>query len=45
MVKGLIQTTKKGNGLLNMQKRINEIGGELVIVSEENKGTKVIAIL
>ena len=40
-----LQTTKKGNGLLNMQKRINEIGGELVIVSEESKGTKVIAIL
>jgi len=35
-------TVKLGNGLKNMEKRASEIGGSLVIVSEENKGTAII---
>ncbi len=37
-----IATVNKGNGLNNMNKRAKNIGGELAIVSEENKGTEVI---
>lgn len=38
------QTEKvsKGSGLNNMSKRAKNIGGELVLLSEENKGTQVI---
>lgn len=35
-----IETTEKGNGLQNMQKRIEEIGGKLDITSS-NEGTRV----
>ena len=36
---------EKGNGLMNMQKRINEIGGQLHIDSQKNSGTKVSLLL
>jgi len=36
------QTVTKGSGLTNMSKRAKNIGGELVILSEENEGTQVI---
>lgn len=32
---------EKGNGLLNMQKRIHEIGGKFEVESYINRGTKV----
>ncbi len=35
-------TVKLGNGLKNMEKRASEIGGNLDIVSGENKGTEII---
>ena len=38
------QNVTKGNGLINMQKRAHEIGGELVIQSVEMKGTTVCLI-
>ncbi|MBO3097502.1 tetratricopeptide repeat-containing sensor histidine kinase [Gelidibacter pelagius] len=34
-------TVEKGNGLLNMQKRIHEIGGKFEIESFPNHGTKI----
>ena len=34
-----INSTELGNGLENMQKRIDEINGEISIHSENNKGT------
>ncbi|REE80815.1 tetratricopeptide repeat protein [Lutibacter oceani] len=36
-----INTTELGNGLENMQKRIAEINGEILIQSEINKGTVI----
>lgn len=38
------QNVTKGYGLVNMQKRAHEIGGELVIQSSEKKGTTVCLI-
>ncbi len=38
------QNVTKGYGLINMQKRAHEIGGELVIQSVEKKGTTVCLI-
>lgn len=35
----------KGNGLMNMQKRINEIGGELLIDSNKKEGTRIVVTL
>ena len=40
-----INTAEKGNGLLNMQKRVQEIGGELTIASNVNKGTQIMILL
>ncbi len=40
--KGLdLDIVKRGNGLENMQKRADEIGAKLFLLSEENKGTSV----
>jgi len=36
-----IDTIEKGNGLINMKKRIQEIGGKLNIESSKSRGTKV----
>lgn len=36
-----IDTIKSGNGLVNMQKRADEIGAKLLLQSKENKGTSV----
>ena len=36
-----LKTVEKGNGLTNMKKRIHDIGGDLQIQSEDQKGTKV----
>lgn len=38
-------TVEKGNGLLNMQKRIHEIGGKLEIESSPNQGTKITFVI
>jgi len=38
-------TVEKGNGLLNMEKRIEDIGGIFNIASENTKGTTVTALL
>ncbi len=35
------KTVEKGNGLLNMKSRIEELRGDLQIISEEGKGTEV----
>ena len=35
------ETIQKGNGLVNMKKRIMEIKGNLNIISSENNGTKI----
>lgn len=40
-----LKTVKKGNGLINMNKRIQEIGGEFSIDSVENNGTKIMILL
>ncbi len=40
-----IKTVPKGNGLNNMNKRIQEIGGEFTIDSFENVGTKIVILL
>ncbi|MCK7591532.1 tetratricopeptide repeat protein [Subsaxibacter sp. CAU 1640] len=40
-----LEAIQKGNGLINMQKRIQEIGGELSMQSESQKGTKVTILL
>jgi signal transduction histidine kinase len=40
-----IKTVQKGNGLINMQKRIQEIGGELQINISKNTGTQVVILL
>ena len=40
-----IKSSVKGNGLINMQKRINEIGGELEIISKPKNGTQVVITL
>ncbi len=40
-----MKNVPQGNGLTNMNKRIQEIGGELSIDSKENTGTKVIILL
>ncbi len=37
-----IETTEKGNGLVNMKKRISEINGNFSILSTENNGTKIL---
>lgn len=40
--KGFIENeVEAGNGLLNMRKRAEELGGELVLLSEADKGTSV----
>jgi signal transduction histidine kinase len=31
-----------GNGLINMKKRMNDIGGELYINSKKGKGTEIV---
>ena len=36
-----LATVKRGNGLNNMEKRIHNIGGEILISSNENKGTQI----
>jgi len=38
---GFDGVNKSGNGLQNMYTRIKEIGGEIFIISEEGKGTKI----
>lgn len=38
-------TIEKGNGLLNMEKRIEDIGGIFNIASEKTKGTTITALL
>ena len=35
----------RGNGLMNMQKRVNEIGGKLLIDSHKKEGTKITILL
>lgn len=35
------EKTGSGNGLLNVQKRMKEIGGQIIIVSEPGEGTRV----
>lgn len=40
-----LNTIQKENGLVNMQKRIHEIGGELVIDSKPTKGTTISIVL
>lgn len=40
--KGFVETeVEAGNGLLNMRKRAEELGGELVLLSEADKGTTI----
>ncbi len=40
--KGFVETeVEAGNGLLNMRKRAEELGGELILLSEAGKGTSV----
>jgi signal transduction histidine kinase len=39
-----IKTVKKGNGLYNMQDRMDEIDGEIIIDSKIKKGTSIIVI-
>lgn len=40
--KGFVETeVEPGNGLLNMRKRAEELGGELVLLSETDNGTSV----
>ena len=36
-----INTVELGNGLENMQRRINEVGGNITINSQPNKGTSI----
>ena len=40
-----LETVDFGNGLTNMRKRIDEIGGNLIINSETNKGTTISILL
>ncbi len=40
-----METVDFGNGLTNMRKRIDEIGGNLIINSETNKGTTISILL
>jgi signal transduction histidine kinase len=40
-----ITKVKRGNGLNNMEKRIHNIGGEIVFNSSENKGTEVVVTI
>lgn len=40
-----LNTVKMGNGLLNMQKRIHEIGGEFEMVSAQSQGTTINFVL
>ncbi|WCO00971.1 ATP-binding protein [Psychroserpens ponticola] len=37
-----LDSVEKGSGLTNMSKRANNIGGELTVASENNKGTQVV---
>ncbi|HNQ27980.1 MAG TPA: histidine kinase, partial [Aquaticitalea sp.] len=40
--KGFVETeVEAGNGLLNMRKRAEELGGELILLSEAGKGTTI----
>jgi len=39
------ETIEKGNGLLNMQKRIEDIGGIFKLLSEDKKGTTIVLLL
>lgn len=44
--KGFNSTSvKRGNGLTNMEKRIENIGGEIQINTKENQGTQIIVIV
>lgn len=40
-----IKTTPKGNGLLNIEKRVRDLGGSIKLTSEIDKGTTVIVSL
>lgn len=40
-----VNSIAKGNGLMNMQKRISDIGGELLIDSDQREGTKIMILL
>ncbi|WP_370002127.1 ATP-binding protein [Winogradskyella sp.] len=37
-----LDSVERGNGLTNMEKRIENIGGEIQIISNENQGTNII---
>jgi signal transduction histidine kinase len=39
-----INTVEQGNGLENMQRRINEVGGNITINSQTNKGTTIVIV-
>jgi signal transduction histidine kinase len=38
-------TTERGNGLSNMEKRIDDIGGKFTVISEPGKGTEISMLL
>nr|WP_256259990.1 tetratricopeptide repeat-containing sensor histidine kinase [Winogradskyella luteola] len=39
------RTVKRGNGIGNMKKRIESIGGEIQINSKENEGTEIVVVI
>jgi len=40
-----LETTERGNGLVNMEKRIEDIGGVFSLHSQQQKGTKITILL